>query len=103
MTKSELIRSVAEKADLTRDEAARAVNAMCATITEGLADGERVALSGFGTFNVHPTAPRVIRHPRTGSLIRVGAGQRVSFRPARSLKRVMQLVTRRRAEGPVRR
>ncbi len=89
MTKNQLIVSVAEKAGLTRDQATRAVNAMCAIITEGLAGGERVPLAGFGTFSVRPTPARTIRHPRTGETIRVEAGRRVKFSPAKALKTVI--------------
>ena len=89
MTKSELIRSVAEKAGLSQAQAARAVNAFCATIAEELSAGARVALTGFGSWSVRRSARRTGRHPRTGRVIEIPARNRVQFRPGKDLKDVV--------------
>ncbi len=89
MKKSELIQSVAEKAGLTQAEAARAVNAITATISEALADGDRVPLIGFGTFDVRAQAARSGRNPRTGRPMEIPARNRVRFRAGKDLKDVV--------------
>ena len=89
MTKTQLIAAVAEKSNLTRAEATRAVNALLATVSEGLSRGERVALPGFGTFRVTEVASRIGRNPRTGTRIQLAAGRRARFRPSKGLKDVL--------------
>jgi DNA-binding protein HU-beta len=89
MTKSELIRSVAEKSGLTHADADRAVNALCATVAEGLSTGERVPLRGFGSFSVRRTKSRTGRHPRTGARIEIPARNRVRFRAGKDLESVI--------------
>ncbi len=89
MKKSELIQSVAEKAGLTQAQAARAVNALTATISEGLAVGDRVPLIGFGTFDVRLRAARRGRHPATGRPMEIPARNRVRFRAGKELKSVV--------------
>ena len=89
MTKAELVRSVAEKANLTRDEASRAITALSATIAEQLLLGGRVPLQGVGSLSVLPTAARTVRHPRTRKVIQVPAGRRVRFLAVKELKEIL--------------
>jgi DNA-binding protein HU-beta len=89
MKKSELIQSVAEKAGLSNAEAARAVNAVVATISEHLAEGNRVRLMSFGSFDVRTRAARTGRNPRTGAQIQIPARNTVRFRPGKNLRAVI--------------
>jgi DNA-binding protein HU-beta len=89
MKKSELIQSVAEKAGLSNAEAARAVNAIVATISEHLAEGNRVRLMSFGSFDVRTRAARTGRNPGTGAQIQIPARNTVRFRPSKNLRAVI--------------
>ena len=89
MKKSELIQSVAEKAGLSNAEADRAVNAVVATISEHLAEGNRVHLMSFGSFDVRTRAARTGRNPRTGAQIQIPARNTVRFRPGKNLRAVI--------------
>ena len=67
MNKTELVAAVATKADLSKKDAEAAVKAVLDAVTEALADGEKVALVGFGTFEVKERAARTGKNPRTFS------------------------------------
>ena len=54
-----------KKAGLTKADATRAIDAFCETITEALANGDKITLVGFGTFSVSERAAREGRNPRT--------------------------------------
>lgn len=69
MNKTELVAAVATKADLSKKDAEAAVKAVLDAVTEALADGEKVALVGFGTFEVKERAARTGKNPRTGEAI----------------------------------
>ena len=86
MTKSELIAKIAEKAQLTDKQARDAVDAIQTEITEALKDGEKVALVGFGTFEVRDRAARQSRNPRTGETVEVAAKRVPAFKPCKGLK-----------------
>ncbi|HEY7892306.1 MAG TPA: HU family DNA-binding protein [Solirubrobacteraceae bacterium] len=86
MTKSELIEQVAEKASLTRQDAARAVDGVLETIEEALRRGSEVALSGFGKFHVGERAARAGVNPRTGERIQIAATRVPRFTAGSSLK-----------------
>ena len=66
MTKAELIESVASKVDLPRAIAERAVNTMFDEMTAALKQGDKVNISGFGTFSVSTRKARTGRNPKTG-------------------------------------
>lgn len=86
MKKSELVELVAEKAELTKTDANKAVDAVFAAITEGLKKEGRVPIVGFGTFNVAKRAARVGRNPRTGEEVKIPARNAVTFKPGTALK-----------------
>ena len=85
MTRSELIATVADKAGLTRADADKAVNAFAATITDALADGDKVSLVGFGTFSVAHRAAHTGRNPRTGEAIQIAASKGAKFKASKVL------------------
>ena len=86
MNKNELIAAVAEKANLTKKDAAAAVDAMIASITEALANNDKVQLVGFGTFEVKERAARTAKNPRTGETVEVPAAKVPSFKAGKALK-----------------
>ncbi len=86
MNKTELVDAVAESADLSKASAARAVEATLAAISGTLAQGDQVALIGFGTFLVRDRAARTGRNPRTGESIEIAAAKIPAFKPGKALK-----------------
>lgn len=86
MNKQQLIRAVAQRGDLTVEQAAQAVNSTLDVITDTLAAGEKVQLVGFGTFEVRDRAPRQTRNPRTQEIMDVPASRAPVFRPGKPLK-----------------
>ncbi|WP_406677473.1 HU family DNA-binding protein [Moorella sp. ACPs] len=86
MNKVDLVASVAEKTDLTKKEAEKVVSAVLASIEEALAQGDKVQLVGFGTFEIKERAARVGRNPRTGEEIKIAATRVPVFKPGKALK-----------------
>ena len=86
MNKTELIAAVAAKAGLTKKDAERVVNATVDTIVEALAKGDKVAISGFGNFEVKAREARVGRNPRTKETIQIPATRLPAFKAAKALK-----------------
>ncbi len=85
MDKSELISSIAEKSGLTKADAGKALDAMIASVTEGLTGGDRIALVGFGSWSVEQRSARTGRNPRTGAEIQIPAKKVVKFKPGAGL------------------
>lgn len=85
MNKADLVAAVAAKADITKVDAKKAVDAIIAISTEALKAGDKVTLVGFGTFAVVERGARVGRNPRTGSAIKIGPKKVVKFRPGAEL------------------
>lgn len=86
MNKAELISSVAEKAELTKKDAEKAVSALLATVEEALAKGEKVQLVGFGTFEIRERAARKGRNPQTGEEIEIAAARVPVFKAGKALR-----------------
>ena len=86
MTKADLIVKIAEKANLTKANAERALNAFLETVEATLVKEGKLTLTGFGTFNVDKRQARVGRNPRTGAEIKIPATKVVKFRPGKVLK-----------------
>ncbi len=86
MNKSELVSSVAEKAELTKKDAEKAVNAVFASIEGAMAKGDKVQLVGFGTFEVRERAARKGRNPQTGAEIEIAAAKVPAFKAGKALK-----------------
>ena len=86
MNKTELIAAVAEKTGLTKKDAERVVNATFETVTASLAKGEKVAVAGFGNFEVKTREARVGRNPRTKETIEIPATKLPAFKAAKALK-----------------
>ncbi|MCP4697548.1 MAG: HU family DNA-binding protein [Gammaproteobacteria bacterium] len=86
MNKSELIQSVAERSELSKADAGRAVDAVLDSIINALKDDEQVTLIGFGTYTVRERAARTGRNPRTGKPIEIKAAKVPVFKPGKALK-----------------
>ena len=86
MTKAELVTMVAEKADLTKKDAEKAISALVESISETLAKGEKIQLVGFGTFEVRERAAREGVNPRTGDKIKIAASKVPAFKAGSALK-----------------
>ena len=89
MNKSDLIAKVTERLGGDRTTAAAAVNGMLEEIEGSVARGERVSLSGFGTFDRRERAPRTGRNPRTGEAVHVGPSVVPVFRPGTGFKTLL--------------
>lgn len=86
MNKTELIAAVAEKAELKKVDAEKAVNAVIATITDAMKENDKVQLVGFGTFEVRERAAREGKNPRSGEKIQIPASKVPAFKAGKSLK-----------------
>ena len=86
MNKGELIASVAEKAGVPKSTADAVVNAVFGAITDALKDGDKVALVGFGNFEVKDRAAREGRNPAPGETITIEASKSVAFKASKALK-----------------
>ena len=86
MNKTELIAAVAEQAALSKKDAEKAINAVVASITGALADGDKVQLVGFSTFEVRERGARTGKNPRTGEAINIAASKVPAFKAGKALK-----------------
>ena len=86
MSKQQLVDMIAEKAGLTKADAARALDATMESVTEALKKGEKVSLVGFGTFATSKREAREGRNPRTGETVKIAARTAVTFKAGSKLK-----------------
>ncbi|MEQ8174341.1 MAG: HU family DNA-binding protein [Syntrophomonadaceae bacterium] len=86
MNKSELVKALAEKAEITQKDAAKALDALVETIQKALASGDKVQVIGFGSFEVRDRKERKVISPATGEEIKVPATKVPAFKPGKSLK-----------------
>ncbi len=86
MNKTDLIAVAAESAGLTKKDTERVLNACIDAITASLEKGEKVQLSGFGTFEVKNREPRMGRNPHTKEAIEIPATRVPTFKPSKALK-----------------
>jgi len=86
MNKTELVAAVAQKAELSKKDAEKAVAAVTAAITDALCAGDKVQLVGFGTFEVSERAAREGRNPQTGKTMKIAACKAPKFKAGKALK-----------------
>lgn len=84
--KADLIDTIADAADLSKSQAGAALDALLGDIQGALAKGERVAIAGFGTFQISERAARQGRNPQTGATIQIAASKNVRFKAGKALK-----------------
>ncbi len=86
MNKTELIAAVAEKAELSKKDAEKALKAFTDVVSEELVKGGKVQLVGFGTFEVSERASREGRNPKTGNPMTIAASKTPKFKAGKALK-----------------
>ena len=86
MTKQELVEVMAEKAGLTKADAARPLDAFTGAVTETLKKGGKISLVGFGTFATSKRAAREGHNPRTGEKVAIPARTAATFKAGSKLK-----------------
>ncbi|SIT66490.1 HU family DNA-binding protein [Edaphobacillus lindanitolerans] len=86
MNKTDLVNSVAEATGLSRKDATNAVESVFNSISDALAEGDKVQLIGFGNFEVRERAARKGRNPQSGEEIEIAASKVPAFKPGKALK-----------------
>ena len=86
MNKSELIAAMAEKSGLSKKDSEKALGAFMDTVVDALKDGDKVALVGFGTFDVRERAARTGLNPRTKEAIEIAASKAPAFKAGKAFK-----------------
>jgi len=86
MTKQDLVNGVADKAGMTKVDAAKALDALVKIISSALARGEKVTWTGFGTYEVRARAARMGRNPQTGAPLHIPATKTPAFKAGKGLK-----------------
>ncbi len=90
MNKTELIAAIAAHGQMSKAEAARALEVVTDVISAALAESHGVSLPGFGSFAVAERAERAGRNPKTGEAITIAAGRTVKFKAGKALKDAVQ-------------
>lgn len=90
MTKKDLIELVAKKANLTNKASRDSVQAFLNGIRDSLKRGEKVVITGFGTFSIRKRAERPGRNPKTGEKIVISARKAPGFTPGKTLKKAVR-------------
>lgn len=90
MNKTDLINQVAEKAEISKKDAGKAVDALFDSIVDALAGGDKVQLIGFGNFEVRERAARKGRNPKTGEEMDIAASKAPAFKPGKQFKDAIQ-------------
>lgn len=90
MTKAELVTAISKEAKISKASAEKALNAFTATVTKALKKGDRLGLTGFGTFSVTKRKARVGRNPQTGKEIKIPAGKVAKFKAGSLLKKAVK-------------
>lgn len=86
MNKTELITAMAEKAEISKKDAEKALTAFINVVADTLVDGDKISITGFGTFEVVERAERQGRNPATGETITIAASKSPKFKAGKALK-----------------
>ena len=86
MNKTELVAAMAEKSELSKKDAEKALKAFIDVVTEELKKDEKIQLVGFGTFEVSERAAREGRNPLTGEKMQIKASKAPKFKAGKALK-----------------
>ena len=89
MTKNELIEIMAKAADISKNVAARALDAFMDSVTKSLQEGKDIVLVGFGTFRTSQRAARTGRNPQTGKPMHIPATTVARFSAGKKLKEAL--------------
>lgn len=86
MNRMELVAAIAEKSELSKKDAEKALKAFTDVVAEELKKGEQIQLVGFGTFKVSERAAREGRNPQTGETMTIKASKSPKFKAGKALK-----------------
>ena len=89
MNKTELVAAIAEKTELSKKDAEKALKAFTDVVAEELKKGEKIQLVGFGTFEVVDRPAREGRNPKTGETMKIAASKAPKFKAGKALKDVV--------------
>ena len=89
MNKAELVAAMAEKTELSKKDAEKALKAFTDVVAEELTKGEKIQLVGFGTFEVVDRPAREGRNPKTGETMKIAASKAPKFKAGKALKDVV--------------
>lgn len=90
MTKNELVDRVAKKVGLTRKTSYETVNAVFSNIRDAMVKGDKVIITGFGTFKVRSRSTRTGRNPQTGQSIKISGHKLPGFTAGKTLRRLIK-------------
>ena len=90
MNKTELIAVASQAAGMTKKDTERVLNAALDAITASLVNGEKVQLSGFGTFEVKQRQARMGRNPKTREAVEIPPARVPDFKPSQNLKEIVK-------------
>jgi len=90
MNKAELVKRMAEIAEVSKAAAEKLLDAFMKAVEEAISKGDKVVLVGFGSFQVVKRAAREGRNPRTGKPIKIPAKKVVKFKPGKKLEEAAQ-------------
>ena len=86
MTKTDLVAQIAANTEMSKKNAEQAVSAVFEALSKAMAEGEKITISGFGTFEVRERADRQGINPRTREPITIAASRSIVFKPGKTLK-----------------
>jgi DNA-binding protein HU-beta len=86
MNKTDLINAVADKADISKADAGRAIDSFFEVVGKALKKRDKVSLVGFGTFLIRERSARTGRNPKTGAPLKIKASKSPSFKAGKALK-----------------
>mgnify|MGYP004506559767 FL=1 len=86
MNKTELVAAIADRAELSKKDAEKALKAFTDIVADELKKGEKIQLVGFGTFEVSERAAREGRNPQTGEVMKIDASKAPKFKAGKALK-----------------
>ena len=86
MTKTELVKAIAAKAELTNAQSAKALDAFIAAVTDALKAGDKISLVGFGTFEVKDVPAKEGINPATGAKIQIPASKKPVLKFGKTFK-----------------
>ncbi len=89
MNKHELISAIAQNAEISKKDAGNALAATINAISKALAEGDKIQIVGFGTFEIRERAARTGKNPRTGETIEIAASKVPAFKAGKALKEIV--------------
>lgn len=86
MNKAQLVEAIALDSNLSKVDARKAVDSLIRVAVQALREGDKITLTGLGTFNVQQKPERTGRNPRTGALVKIPPRRVIKFRPTAEIE-----------------